>query len=342
MIELPSRARKIAMLGGAGCTLIGGIVLWKESISGQKLEYEKTNKEIQTKIENKVFVVTGANSGIGRETVHELAKRKGRVYMACRDLRKCEEERKEIVLDTKNKYVYCRECDLGSLESIRSFVSSLQAKEGKVDVLINNAGVMKCRKMATLDGIEAQLGTNHMGPLLLTWLLRPSLAAEGGGRVLYLMDLDYRKGEINLEDLNSDKEYDPGEAFNQSQLANMLTTTNLAEQWRVDNVTINAVYPGVCSTNIKRHMGVDRSITGNIIANPLLWLLTRTASRGAQGVIWAATDSSLDRMTGKLFSSMQEIEIDSKARDKVLSEKMLAVSKFWTGLENNKSAMISR
>ena len=108
MIELPSRARKIAMLGGAGCTLIGGIVLWKESISGQKLEYEKTNKEIQTKIENKVFVVTGANSGIGRETVHELAKRKGRVYMACRDLRKCEEERKEIVLDTKNKYVYCR------------------------------------------------------------------------------------------------------------------------------------------------------------------------------------------------------------------------------------------
>ena len=65
------------------------------------------------------------------------------------------------------------------------------------------------------------------------------------------------------------------------------------------------VYPGVCSTNIKRHMGVDRSITGNIIANPLLWLLTRTAARGAQGVIWAATDSSLDRVTGKLFSSMQ-------------------------------------
>ena len=119
-------------------------------------------------------------------------------------------------------------------------------------------------------------------------------------------------------------------------------------------------------------MGVDRSITGNIIANPLLWLLTRTASRGAQGVIWAATDSSLDRMTGKLFSSMQvrqgllvsslsqccarllfltwigltllfqEIEIDAKAKDKVLSEKMLAVSKFWTGLENNKSAKISR
>ena len=134
------------------------------------------------------------------------------------------------------------------------------------------------------------------------------------------MDLDYRKGEINLADLNSDKEYDPGEAFNQSQLANMLAVTNLAEQWRGDNVTVNAVsedkkiddnylhvqvYPGVCSTNIKRHMGVDRSITGNMIANPLLWLLTRTAARGAQGVIWAATDASLDKVTGKLFSSME-------------------------------------
>ena len=108
MIELPSRAKKLALVGGEGCTLIGGLVLWKETISGRKLEHVKSSKEIETNIENKVFVVTGANSGIGRETVHELARRKGRVYMACRDLRKCEEERKEIVLDTKNKYVYCR------------------------------------------------------------------------------------------------------------------------------------------------------------------------------------------------------------------------------------------
>ena len=73
-----------------------------------KLEYQKSTKEIQQSIEKKVFIVTGANSGIGRETVHELARRQGKVYMACRDLTKCEEERKKIVLDTKNKYVYCR------------------------------------------------------------------------------------------------------------------------------------------------------------------------------------------------------------------------------------------
>ena len=112
MIELPSRAKKLALLGGAACSMLGGLVLWKETIGGNKLEFVKSDKEIKEEVENKVFVVTGANSGIGREVVHELARKKGRVYMACRDLKKCEEERKKIVMDTRNKYVYCRYLNL--------------------------------------------------------------------------------------------------------------------------------------------------------------------------------------------------------------------------------------
>ena len=108
MIELPSRAKKLALLGGAACSMLGGLVLWKEAIGGKKLEFVKSEKEIKEEVENKVFIVTGANSGIGREVVHELARKKGRVFMACRDLKKCEEERKKIVLDTRNKYIYCR------------------------------------------------------------------------------------------------------------------------------------------------------------------------------------------------------------------------------------------
>ena len=122
MIEIPSRARKLALAGGVVCSLIGGGVLWKENISGGKLEYKKSSKEIQENIEKKVFIVTGANSGIGRETVHELARRKGKVYMACRDLTKCEEERTKIVLDTRNKFVYCRWCNYSV---VSSFVNSV-------------------------------------------------------------------------------------------------------------------------------------------------------------------------------------------------------------------------
>merc|ERR1719483_1302442 len=242
------------------------------------------DKEIKEEVENKVFVVTGANSGIGREVVHELARKKGRVYMACRDLKKCEEERKKIVMDTRNKYVYCRKCDLASLDSVREFVTQFRSQEERCDVLVNNAGVMNCRKMLTKDGIESQLGINHMGHFLLTNLLKPCLEASGKSRVINLMNLDYRKGSINFTDLNSDNAYNPTTAFTQSQLANMLTVQTMSKDWTENKITVNAVYPGVCSTNIKRHMGVDKSISGNLVANPIMWLLTRSPERVGGGV----------------------------------------------------------
>jgi len=123
------------------------------------------------------------------------------------------------------------------------------------------------------------------------------------------MNLDYRKGEINFKDLNS-AVYDPTTAFNQSQLANMLSMQNLAKEWAKNQITVNAVYPGVCGTNIKRHMGVDKSISGSVVASPILWLLTRSAERGAQTVLWAAMDQEVGTHTGKLFSNMKETEIE--------------------------------
>ncbi|XP_023335036.1 retinol dehydrogenase 13-like [Eurytemora carolleeae] len=283
-------------------------------------------------VSGKVFVVTGSNSGIGNQIARELAKRKGRVYMACRDLKKCEEAREEIVLESRNKFVYCRQCDLASFSSIRNFVSELSKKEEKVDVLINNAGIMNCRKMYTQDGIEMQLGVNHMGPFLLAHLLKPYLKAAGRSRVVYMMNLDYRKGKINLSDLNAENNYDAAQAFCQSQLATMLSVPVLGDEWRKEGISVNAVYPGVCSTNIKRHMGVDKSITGNLIANPLLWFLTKSAERGAQTPLYVATDKNLENTSGSLFSNLSTLEIDSVALDKELATKVMAVSKYWTGL----------
>lgn len=340
MIELPTRAKRLALLGGAACTMFGGLVLWKETIGGKKLEFVKTPKEIKDEIENKVFIVTGANSGIGKEVVHELARKKGKVYMACRDMRKCEEERKNIVLDTRNKYVYCRKCDLESMESIREFVTKFKEQEERCDVLVNNAGVMKCRKMLTKDGIEAQLGVNHMGHYLLTNLLKPCLEVAGKSRVIFLMNLDYRKGSINFVDLNSSTAYDPSIAFNQSQLANMLSVQAMANDWVKNKITVNAVYPGVCSTNIKRHMGVDKSISGSVVASPILWLLTRSADRGAQTVLWAATDQELETTTGKLFSNMKEVDIELGEDMKEVRKKLSIVSQYWSGLQEKEQLKI--
>ena len=255
---------KVGLVGGRclhhvrGPSLVEGDDWGKETV--------KTPKEIKNEIENKFFIMTGANSGIGKEVVHELVRKKGKVYMACRDMRKCEEERKNIVLDTRNKYVYCRKCNLESIESIREFVTQFREQEESCDMLVNNAGVMKCRKMLTKDGIEAQLGVNHMGHYLLTNLLKPCLEVAGKSRVMYLMNLDYRKGSINFADLNSSTTYDPTIAFNQSQLANMLSVQAMAKDLVENKITVNVVYPGVCSNNTKRHIGVDKSISGSIVA----------------------------------------------------------------------------
>jgi len=216
-MKLP-KPESMLLLGGAACTIAGGVVIWKDTIAGQKVDKIKTEKQLKAEVDSKVFVVTGANSGIGREVTRELAKRKGKVYMACRDMSACEIARKEIVLESRNKYVYCRKCDLASFKSIREFAENLKNKEQKVDVLINNAGVMNCRKSLTEDGIESQLSVNHMGHFLLTNLLKPSLQEAGSSKVLFMMNLDYRKGEINLADLNSDSDYDASKAFYQSQL----------------------------------------------------------------------------------------------------------------------------
>jgi len=314
------------------CTMFGGVVLWKETLAGKKYEHVREEKDIKAAAQGKVFVITGANSGIGKETALELARMKGKIYMACQDMKKCETARQEIVLSTKNKFVYCRKCDLADFQSIRNFVDSFKSQEEKCDVLINNAGVMNCRKMLTGDGIEMQLGVNHMGHFLLSHLLKPSLLQAGKSRIVYLMNLDYRKGSINFSDLNSVNEYDKNVAFNQSQLANMLTVQYLSSAWLKDGVTVNAVYPGVCSTNIKRHMGVDKSLSGNAIANPLLWFLTKSAERGAQTAVFAAIDKDIEDATGKLYSNLKETAVEEAALDKVLAKKMYLVSQYWTGL----------
>jgi len=316
--------RKVALIGAVGGTLYGGLAagLMYQS-SNEKAEVEKGNAK------DKVFVVTGANSGIGREIAHQLARERGKVIMACRDLSKCEEERQKIVLDT-------RHCDLASFQSIKDFVAQFNKQEEKCDALINNAGIMKCRKMHTQDGIELQLGTNHMGPFLLSHLLRPRLKSSGQGRIVYLTNLDYRQGLINFEDLNSDRSYDPATAFYQSQLANILAVQSLSKEFLEDKIMVYAAYPGLCDTQIERHTGLNKSISGSLVANNLLWFMHRSAEEGAATPLHCALAPSLADTTGVLLKRLQKEEIEAFASDQKLVKKMEAVSKYWVGLLDRK------
>ena len=128
--------------------------------------------------------------------------------------------------------MYCRECDLASQKSIREFVEAFKKKESRIDALINNAGIYHAPRSVSMDGIEIHLAVNHIGHFLLTSLLTDMIKSSGpGGRIVFLMNLDYRKGNIVLEDLNfTDRVYSKSEAFYQSQLANMLLVQELARR----------------------------------------------------------------------------------------------------------------
>jgi len=274
--------------------------------------------------------VTGGNTGIGKTTALELAKRGARIYLACRDMKKCNDTRAEIIKATLNRNVYCRECDLSDFDSIRKFADTFKAKEKKLDILINNAGVMRTPKMLTKQGIELQIGTNHMGHFLLTGLLLETLIASAPSRIVVVSSIAHTRGKINFDDLNSEKSYDPGAAYNQSKLANVLFARELAKRLEGTGVTVNSLHPGVVNTELMRHMGFQNSVTATIFVKPILSFFLKSPEQGALTTLFVALEPSLEKTTGKYYSDSKEKAVSPEAENTETSRRLWATSEKWT------------
>uniref|UniRef100_A0A182MJR3 NADP-retinol dehydrogenase n=1 Tax=Anopheles culicifacies TaxID=139723 RepID=A0A182MJR3_9DIPT len=287
--------------------------------------------EKNVRADGKVVIITGANTGIGKETAHYLARRGAHVYMACRDMQKCEKAREEIVLDTRNPLVYCRECDLASMQSIRQFVKQFKAEQQRLDILINNAGVMRCPRTLTKEGIELQLGVNHMGHFLLTNLLLDTLKLSAPSRIVVVSSLAHTRGQIALDDLNSTKTYDEAKAYEQSKLANVLFVRELARRLEGTGVTVNALHPGIVDTELMRHMGIFNSWFSGIFVRPFVWPFLKSPLYGAQTTLYAALDPELEKVSGQYFSDCAPKDVAEQAKDDRVAQWLWAVSEKWTG-----------
>ncbi|KAH7941718.1 hypothetical protein HPB49_016530 [Dermacentor silvarum] len=307
---------------GAGA---GAIILFKEYVGGCRYDNDK-------RLDDKVVVITGANTGLGRAAAKEFATRGASVIMACRDLTKCRRVRREILTQTQNKRVVCEELDLASLESIRNFAARINDSVKQVDILVNNAGVMRCPKLLTKDGFEMQLGVNHLGHFYLTGLLLDKIKAAAPSRVVNVSSIAHQRGKINYTDFNSEKEYDPADAYNQSKLANVLFTKELAQKLKGTGVSVFAVHPGIVNTEITRHMGIASSWTAAVFAKPFLWLFTKTPKQGVQGILYCALADGIEEHSGKYFCNCKVTTPNPIAEDKLASSWLWAVSEKWTGL----------
>lgn len=240
--------------------------------------------------EGKLFLVTGANSGLGLGTTKELAKKGAKVIMAVRNLDKGKTAFNQIKKEIPNADIELMKVDLSDLNSVRDFAKEFKSKYNKLDVLINNAGVMMpVERFETKQGFEGQFGTNHLGHFVLTKELFDVLENTSNSRIVTLSSLvaKMKKADIYWNDVQFEKSYDKMTTYAQSKLANMMFGLELDKRLKKRNSqTISVLaHPGYTATNLQQHMGLQGRIMN--------FLMAQKVEMGILPTLRAATDTNV-------------------------------------------------
>ncbi|XP_041810503.1 dehydrogenase/reductase SDR family member 13-like [Chelmon rostratus] len=311
-----------------GLLLVGGYFLLHVTVL--KLPRCKSS----AKLDGKTAVVTGANTGIGKTTAMDLARRGARVILACRDRRRAEAAVQEIIEETGNSQVIFMQLDLASLQSVRSFADNFLRSESRLDLLINNAGLMNGGK--TEDGFGMIFGVNHLGHFLLTVLLLDRLKASGPSRVVTVASKAYTMGKVDFNCLTTHRDlalggsdYQLFQKYCHSKLCNVLFTYELAKRLQGTNVTCYSLHPGAIKTEIGRNTG----FWWNLFLTPIIFLFFVDAESGAQTTLHCALEEGVEHLSGHYFTHCAPLtSIESKARDNAVAKKLWELSETFCGL----------
>jgi NAD(P)-dependent dehydrogenase (short-subunit alcohol dehydrogenase family) len=230
----------------------------------------------------RVAIVTGANGGLGYETALQLAKKDAQVILACRNVRKAEEAKASIVSQYPGARIKTMPLDVSSLREVGKFAAQFGRQYDRLDLLINNAGIMMSPYQVTEDGFENQLATNYIGHFALTGLLLPSLARTPGSRVVTLSSLSYKWARIQFEDFHARTGYSRRKAYGQSKRACLMFAYELHRRLSAagyDTLSV-AAHPGLAKTNLDQYFPA--------LIRPLGSLFLQPAQKGALPVLYAA------------------------------------------------------
>ncbi len=270
---------------------------------------------------NRVILVTGATSGIGKETALQLAQMGATMVIGARSQESGEGVRKEITA-ASNAAVELVIGDLASLEQVRRLAAELQARFDRLDVLINNAGVDVGKRITTKDGFELTFAVNYLAPFLLTTTLLGLLRESAPARVLNMVSSGHHGGRLDFDDLQHERSFSGQRAYNDSKLALVLFTYELARRLKGSGVTANCVDPGfVRSTNIGQTLPFVYKAIGAI----LLPFMT-TPPKAAAGVTWAATAPELAAVSGAYLKRGKRASSTTESRDPDLAQRLWEVS----------------
>jgi NAD(P)-dependent dehydrogenase (short-subunit alcohol dehydrogenase family) len=285
----------------------------------------------------RVAIVTGANTGIGLEASRVLAQRGASVVLACRNVEKANAALASIERDGPATTPEVEQLDLASLASIEDFAGRVHDRHSRVDVLINNAGLMWTPRSTTADGFELQFGTNHLGHFALTGRVLDLLLTVPDSRVVTVSSMGHRTGRIHFDDLQSQRRYGRHRAYAQSKLANLMFTFELQRRLAVAGAPTIAVaaHPGTTSTELVRYSPAVIQ-AGNRAFEALV---SQDAPMGALPTLRAATDPAVQG--GEYYGPSGLLELKGpprrvqparRARDAEAQRRLWAVSEELTGV----------
>ncbi|MCX7922982.1 MAG: SDR family oxidoreductase [Clostridia bacterium] len=278
---------------------------------------------------NDIVLITGANSGMGKAIAAEIARTGAKVIMLCRSKERGEEALNEVKELSGSTTVELMLCDLGYKKEIREFCREFIRRFGRLNVLINNAGVILPGRHTTRDGYELQFGVNHLGHFLLTNLLLDTMIKSSPARIVNVSSGAHKSGKIHFEDINLEKKYNVWRSYSQSKLANVLFTYELARRLEGTGVTANCLHPGAVATN----MGINRETGFGTLITRILKPFFQTPAEGASTTIYLATSPEVEGVTGKYYYMKKQIPSSKSSYDVELARKLWDLSVKLTGLD---------
>jgi len=284
----------------------------------------------------KIAIVTGANIGLGYETALGLARKGAKVIMACRNLQKAAEAKQTIIAEVSGADLEVIELDLSKLKSVRKFADAYKSKYDRLDILIENAGIMVPPFSKTEDGFESQMGVNYFGHFLLTSLLFPLLQKTKKSRIISLSSIAHKNAKIDFENLNSEKSYSKMAAYGQSKLACLMFNYELSR--RVEkanrNITVVAAHPGVSNTNLGQH--IPKFLYTLFL--PIMSLFSHSPANAALPSLMAAMSDDIENGTyigptgfNEMKGAPGVVQSQPQAHDEEVARRLWEVSEKLTG-----------
>jgi NAD(P)-dependent dehydrogenase (short-subunit alcohol dehydrogenase family) len=267
-------------------------------------------------------MVTGANTGIGKEIAIGLAKENIHLVIVCRSKERGETAKEEIIQISGNSNVDLFIADLANLKSIKKMTTNFLERYSKLDVLINNAGNFNYSRKITEDGFESTFGVNYLGPFYLTSLLIDLMKRSAPTRIINVSSDMHKFQNINFDDLMLEKKYSSQRAYGASKIALILFTYELASRLEEFNVTVNTLHPG----HVKTNMITEKSPLYFKIITKFISFIYTTPKEAADTPIYLALSPEVEGVTGKYFKKRKAVLSKDMTYDKTLQKKMWEIS----------------